>query len=552
MLAHLQLPSHLSVSIDQATSIQDLVAGCGTKWTCEQLVIHYATKALDLDERLNLISELFVDEALLRAQQLDKHMKETASPLGPLHGLVIVLSDEAHICGHDTTLGCVCGSFQPIQQDAFLVKQLKDLGAIPILKTSVPWHLLFGDTSSPLYGTALHRERPVLSLGGRCGSLGQMVAGSVLCGFGTDTIGGLRGPSNHANLYCLKPTLNRLSFLTLQSTWDTLESVPGPMTRSLQDLTHLFRVMVSCERKDPTIVPLPFDNLKYESSLQKTMTIGYVLDDDIMRASPACKRAVMRCVRALTEQGHTLVPVKIPDSQGAMILLSKLYSPSKVSKQCMNPKLKEMTTSLSPLMPMLIFMKLPKLTWNLVASLVSRILDDPLIAQLAYSFGGQSLFGYKPKTEDSLIECTGDRKQYCRLFSQTWESLGLDCMITPVHACPPAPVCSSSLIWPGSLYSSLFSLVDHPVGVIPNVTQVERNDFITNVIHYAHNQRFQWRHQVRGKHFKFLGVMGLEELNHAIHDRSILGVPVGVQVVGKRFQEEELLATMRIIQESIE
>jgi Asp-tRNA(Asn)/Glu-tRNA(Gln) amidotransferase A subunit family amidase len=52
-------------------------------------------------------------------------------------------------------------------------------------------------------------------------------------------------------------------------------------------------------------------------------------------------------------------------------------------------------------------------------------------------------------------------------------------------------------------------------------------------------------HQMRRGNFNFLSVLGLEELNHSISDRTILDVGVGVQVVAPRFQEETILKVMK-------
>ena len=547
-------PKALMERILDVEHSQTLVQGIQQQlWSVEQLVVCFCWRALEVDKTLQVISELMFEEALQKAIELDEKFCETRKLVGPLHGVPIFLSDEVNIAGVDSTLGCPCQAFQPVSVDSLLVQQLKTLGAIPICKTAVPWHLIFSDTSSPLVGSTRHKDIPHLSLGGRGGALAQLISSGVgLVGLGTDAVGGLRHAANHSGLFALKPTQGRVCSIQLPSTWDLLPSVSSPITKNLDELIHFTEILLNNNQIDPTAIPIPYDYRKMSDTLfSRRLTIGYYTDDDIMRANPTVKRAVMMAVQVLERQGHQLVPFKIPDSHRPVTLISKLYNPEKMQKPCMKASLTDSTSKLSPIFPMLFFMNTPKMIWNGIGYLFSRVLDDSLVGNLFHDLGGPSTWFYPKRKETDILQNNQEKNDFAQLFAQEWDLQGLDAMICPVHACPPAPTSSSSLIWPGTFYSTLYSLLDYPVGVFPNVTQVERTDFVNNVINYAHNAQFQWRQHVRGRQFKFLGVMGLEEINHSISDRTILGVPVGVQVVGKRFQEEKVLAVMKLIERGL-
>lgn len=60
---------------------------------------------LDTSAQVNCLTEVFVDRALQRAVELDAHLKEHGTVVGPLHGLPISLKDQFPVKGLETTMG---------------------------------------------------------------------------------------------------------------------------------------------------------------------------------------------------------------------------------------------------------------------------------------------------------------------------------------------------------------------------------------------------------------------------------------------------------------
>lgn len=82
-------------------------------------------------------------QALTRAKELDEYFATNGRPIGPLHGLPMTFKDQFHVEGMETTMGYVgwIGTFEGNRGDSRarkaqseLVRQLVDLGAIPIAK----------------------------------------------------------------------------------------------------------------------------------------------------------------------------------------------------------------------------------------------------------------------------------------------------------------------------------------------------------------------------------------------------------------------------------
>ena len=70
--------------------------------------------------QVNCLTEIFIEQALARAAQLDAELKSTGKVVGPLHGLPISLKDQICIKGLETVMGMRC------LEGAFLFHMLKE------------------------------------------------------------------------------------------------------------------------------------------------------------------------------------------------------------------------------------------------------------------------------------------------------------------------------------------------------------------------------------------------------------------------------------------
>ena len=93
----------------------------------------------DIDDSL---TEIFFQEALARAGELDNYRKEHGNVIGPLHGVPVTLKDQFNVKGYDSTLGYVSRTFSPAVEDAVLVALLKKLGAVILAKTNLPQSIM--------------------------------------------------------------------------------------------------------------------------------------------------------------------------------------------------------------------------------------------------------------------------------------------------------------------------------------------------------------------------------------------------------------------------
>ena len=105
---------------------------------------HVATIAQQVT---NCLTEIFFEEGIKRAEELDKYLVETGKVIGPLHGVPVTIKDHIQVKDHDTSAGYIAWVNRTIAtKDAVAVSILRKAGAVLYAKTSNPQTLLVGFT----------------------------------------------------------------------------------------------------------------------------------------------------------------------------------------------------------------------------------------------------------------------------------------------------------------------------------------------------------------------------------------------------------------------
>lgn len=281
----------------------------------------------------NCLHEVFFDQALARASELDASYAKHGKPTGPLHGLPISLKDQFHVKGVDTTMGYVgyIGRNMNVgnpdlthKVESQLTTELLSLGAVLYCKTSLPQTLLIGETKNNIIGETLNPHNTNLSCGGSSGGEGALIAlGGSTLGFGTDIGGSVRIPAGFNGVFSLKPTPERLSYREVANTnpgQDTYRSTVGILGSSLSGIELGLRSVLSTEPwlRDPAVTPMPFreDILTHYLSRatangqavdeegRKPLKLGVLWTDGVVGLHPPVQRGMHMVVDALRASGH--------------------------------------------------------------------------------------------------------------------------------------------------------------------------------------------------------------------------------------------------------
>jgi Asp-tRNA(Asn)/Glu-tRNA(Gln) amidotransferase A subunit family amidase len=291
--------------------------------TAEELVEHYCNR-IEVYDRANAEINSIVTinaDAKTRARELDDQF-ESEGFSGPLHGIPVVVKDQAMTAGLRTTFGSEAFETYVPDTDATIIENLKLAGAIILAKTAMnDWAAgssgissILGQTKNPY---ALDRDP-----GGSSSGTGAAVAASFgTVGVGEDTGGSIRAPASSCNLFGIRVTTGLVSRTGL-SPLVARQDTPGPMARTVEDLVRLLDVLVGFDPADPYTSrnSIPGTD-SYLDSLEedglKRARIGVLrqgFGDDDDESSAPVNRILETTLERFDEIGAELVdPVSIPD-----------------------------------------------------------------------------------------------------------------------------------------------------------------------------------------------------------------------------------------------
>ncbi|WP_332874309.1 amidase [Bowmanella yangjiangensis] len=289
--------------------------------TAEQLVQYYLTRIQRLDDQgpqLNAV--ISVDpSALAQAKALDKE-RQAGKIRGPLHGIPVLLKDNIDSFGVANTGGSVLFQDNLPADDAFLVKKLREAGAIILGKANLSewanfrstrsssgWSAMGGQTRNPY-------DPSVSTCGSSSGSGAAVAANLTALAVGTETDGSLVCPGAINGIVSIKPTLGLVSrdgIIPIAHSQDTA----GPMTRTLSDAVLLLQVMAGEDTSDAASYT---DSRDFTQHLIKDglrgKRIGVVRS--LMGYHPLLDSVFEQQLEVLRAQGATLVDTELDEQWG--------------------------------------------------------------------------------------------------------------------------------------------------------------------------------------------------------------------------------------------
>ncbi len=211
-----------------------------------ELTQNLLDRIAEIDPRLNAFITVLADSALEAARQADK----SRSPESPrLFGVPIALKDLYNTAGARTTGGGRILADNVPEQDATVVRKLKDAGAVILGKTNM-MEFAYG-YPHPDFGETRNPWDPGRTAGGSSGGSAAAVSAGLAYGaLGSDTGGSIRSPAAYCGLSGLKPTYGRVSrHGVLPLSWSLDHA--GPLTRTSEDAAILLDAIAGYDPLDP-------------------------------------------------------------------------------------------------------------------------------------------------------------------------------------------------------------------------------------------------------------------------------------------------------------
>lgn len=483
----------------------------------EEIVRAHLDRIEATNPKINALVHVFADKAIA-ASRIADDMRAKDKWLGPLHGLPITIKESIATRGTDVTLGVKSQRGAPAEDDAVVVKLLARAGAIVLGKGNVSQLLLFQEADNPIWGRTNNPWNEERVPGGSSGGdAAAVAAGMTPLAIGTDIGGSIRVPAAFTGIFGVKPTVDRWSMSGCIGSMPGQEIVRaqcGPLARSTDDLALVMRAIDSYLHTpyDPRVPPISTADPK-RVDLTK-LRVGVYEDDGFFTPHSSVQRAVRKAASLLKARGVEVVPFAPPApveivyayfaalaSDGGRTV-DRFLRGDPVVKQ-----LKKLRT----------LAKVPGVVRETLAAFFAS--SGELRLERLLRVG-------REKRVSEVWEIVAQRNRLREEVLLGWSAAGIDAVICPIHPTPPMRHGQTEEFSLGGAYAMRYNFLDFPAGVVP-VTRVRKDEL------------------PRTQHADRLDRVAA----HAEEDAA--GLPLGVQVVTRPYQETLLLAVMRTIEAAV-
>jgi amidase len=247
-----------------------------------------------------------------RAEAAAADARRAAGEDGPLLGVPIAVKDDTDVAGETTAFGCA-GTWEPVTEDAEVVRRLRAAGAVIVGKTTTselgqwPW------TETPSVGVTRNPWHTEHTPGGSSGgSAAAVAAGLVPVALGSDGAGSVRIPAAWTHLVGIKPQRGRVS------TWPDPEAFNGltcngPLARTVADAALLLDVARGNhpgDRHQPPAHDTPYAEVARRADpgqLRIGLSFRIPFSGAPARLDSQVRAAVQRLAGVLEGLGHAVV-----------------------------------------------------------------------------------------------------------------------------------------------------------------------------------------------------------------------------------------------------
>lgn len=296
------MPLYSSLSQVQA----DLNSG---STTLTNIVNHYLKNIESHNGELNVFLEVFADEALQKAEEIQKKINDGKA--GKLAGMVLAIKDNICYAGHKVSASSkILNEFESLYT-ATALQRLLDEDVIVIGRTNCDEFAMGASTENSAFGATKNAADTSRVPGGSSGGSAVAVqADMCLASLGSDTGGSIRQPAAFTGTIGLRPTyahVSRFGLIAYASSFDQI----GPFTNSVEDAKQIMAVMHGADDQDATAARVAVDYTQAEAEGPKK--IAFVRDCIEHEAlDQEIKDRFYALEKKLIAQGHTIEWVDFP------------------------------------------------------------------------------------------------------------------------------------------------------------------------------------------------------------------------------------------------
>ncbi|MFQ5674186.1 MAG: Asp-tRNA(Asn)/Glu-tRNA(Gln) amidotransferase subunit GatA [Nitrospinales bacterium] len=270
-----------------------------------------------VEDRVKSFVHLTRDIALRQAKEADARIARGED--APLLGVPLALKDLLCMEGARTTCSSRILDQFVSPYDATVVKKLKAAGAVVVGKTNMDEFAMGSSTEASYHHPTMNPWDPARVPGGSSGgSAAAVAAHECIAALGSDTGGSIRQPANFCGVTGLKPTYGRVSRFGLVAFASSLDQI-GPMTKNVADAALLMNVIGGRDPMDSTSadVPLP-DFMAALDRNPQGLRMGIPKEYFTSGIDPEVEQAVQNAIDTLESLGIKKVEISLPHTEYAV------------------------------------------------------------------------------------------------------------------------------------------------------------------------------------------------------------------------------------------
>lgn len=273
-------------------------------------LVEHYLKNIDNSD-LGAFNEVYADEALQRALEIQERIE--AGTAGKLAGMVIGLKDNISHKDHKVTASSrMLENFTAVY-NATATERLLEADAIIIGRLNCDEFAMGSSNENSAFNAVKNPHDKTRVPGGSSGGSAAAVAADLcLATLGSDTGGSIRQPASYCGVVGFKPTYGRISRHGLLAYASSFDQI-GPLTHSVSDAALLLEVMAGPDEYDSTLAPKPVPEFSKNLRSSGKKRIGYLKECvDSPGLDPEIKAAFEDLKNSLTDAGHDVLPVSFP------------------------------------------------------------------------------------------------------------------------------------------------------------------------------------------------------------------------------------------------
>jgi aspartyl-tRNA(Asn)/glutamyl-tRNA(Gln) amidotransferase subunit A len=286
------------------------------EFSAVELTKAYLEKIEKEDKKINSFLTISDELAISQAKRIDE-MILTKRELPPLAGIPCAIKDVILVEGIKCTAGSKILENYVAPYDATVVKKLKEGGAIILGKTNLDEFAMGSSTeNSAFFPTKNPLDLKRVPGGSSGGSAAAVAANFCLFALGSDTGGSIRQPASFCGIVGLKPTYGSVSRYGLIAFASSLDQI-GPMTKNIEDAKIVFDVIKGKDEMDSTSINSKFQipNSKLEI---KNLKIGVPKEYFVEGIEPEVEEKIKEAIKKYEEMGAKIVEISLPHTDYAL------------------------------------------------------------------------------------------------------------------------------------------------------------------------------------------------------------------------------------------